>query len=275
MHVSPRAAARLSYVAAFGAVGAWYPYLAVFYQERGLDLGLIGLMTALGAAAGLVSAPIWGALADRFAGSPLIIPVASLVTAAGAIGLALSDSVGGMAAALVLSSVAFAGIAPTLDARALETVGDDRNRYGGLRAWGSGAFIVVVAFTGALVERAGITSMFIVYVAALLVLAVVSLPLRGDAGAPRLPRLDAIGVVLRHPPLFRFLRLDFFGCWRGGSTARGARRARRLGVGDRRARRDPDHGRLSRVGATRWQRAPAGHRCRDLCAPGCGPVARQ
>jgi PPP family 3-phenylpropionic acid transporter len=205
VRVSPRAAARLSYVAAFGAVGAWYPYLAVFYQERGLDLGLIGLMTALGAAAGLVSAPIWGALADRFAGSPLIIPVAALVTAAGAIALALSESVGGMAAALVLSSVAFAGVAPTLDARALETVSDDRNRYGGLRAWGSGAFIVVVAFTGALVERAGITSMFIVYVAALLVLAVVSLPLRGDAGAPRLPRLDAIGVVLRHPPLLRFL----------------------------------------------------------------------
>jgi PPP family 3-phenylpropionic acid transporter len=205
MPISPRTAARLSYVAAFGAVGAWYPYLAVFFQERGLDLGLIGLMTALGAAAGLVSAPIWGALADRFAGSPLVIPVAALITAAGATALALSDSVGPMAAALVLSSVAFAGIAPTLDARALETVGDDRNRYGGLRAWGSGAFIVVVAFTGALVERAGITSMFIVYIAALLVLAVVSLPLRGDSAAPRLPRLDAIGVVLRHPPLVRFL----------------------------------------------------------------------
>ena len=205
MHVSPRTAARLSYVAAFGAVGAWYPYLAVFFQDRGLDLGLIGLMTALGAAAGLVSAPIWGALADRFAGSPLVIPVAALVTAAGATAIALSNSVVGMAAALVLSSVAFAGIAPTLDARALETVGDDRNRYGGLRAWGSGAFIVVVAFTGALVERAGITSMFVVYIAALLVLAVVSLPLRGDSAAPRLPRLDAIGVVLRHPPLARFL----------------------------------------------------------------------
>ncbi len=205
MPISPRLAAILSYVAAFGAVGAWYPYLAVFYSERGFDLGLIGLMTALGAAAGLVSAPIWGAIADRFAGSPLVIPVAALVTAAGATGLALADSVAAMAATLVISAVAFAGIAPTLDARALETVGSDRNRYGRLRAWGSAAFIVVVAFTGALVERAGITSMFVVYVAALLVLAVVALPLRGDAGAPRLPRLDAIGVVLRHPPLVRFL----------------------------------------------------------------------
>jgi MFS transporter, PPP family, 3-phenylpropionic acid transporter len=205
MPISPRLAAILSYVAAFGAVGAWYPYLAVFFQDRGLDLGLIGLMTALGAAAGLVSAPLWGAVADRFAGSPLVIPVAALVTAAGAAGLALADSVAAIAATLVISSVAFAGIAPTLDARALETVGSDRNRYGRLRAWGSAAFIVVVAFTGALVERAGITSMFVVYVAALLVLAVVALPLRGDASAPRLPRLDAIGVVLRHPPLVRFL----------------------------------------------------------------------
>jgi PPP family 3-phenylpropionic acid transporter len=205
MPISPAVAARLSYVAAFGAVGAFIPYLAVFYQDRGLDLGTIGLMTALGAAAGLVSAPIWGAIADRYAGSPLIIPVAALVTVAGAIGLALNDSIVPMAVALVLASGAFAGIAPALDARALETVGSDRNRYGGIRAWGSASFIVVVAFTGALVERAGITSMFAVYIAALLILAVVSLPLRGDAGAPRLPRLDAIGVVLRHPPLARFL----------------------------------------------------------------------
>jgi PPP family 3-phenylpropionic acid transporter len=205
MPISPAVAARLSYVAAFGAVGAFIPYLSVFYQARGLDLGTIGLMTALGAAAGLVSAPIWGAVADRFAGSPLIIPVAALLTAAGATGLALAGGVVPMVLALIVASVAFAGIAPALDARALETVGSDRNRYGRIRAWGSASFIVVVAFTGALVERAGITSMFVVYVAALLILAVVALPLRGDAAAPRLPRLDAIGVVLRHPPLARFL----------------------------------------------------------------------
>jgi PPP family 3-phenylpropionic acid transporter len=205
MLIRPGVAARLSYVAAFGSVGAWYPYLSVFYQDRGLDLATIGLMTALGAAAGLVAAPIWGAVADRYAGSRPVIPIAALIAAAGAAVLALANGVVPMAAALVVSSIAFSGIAPTLDARALETVGADRNRYGRLRAWGSAAFIVVVAFTGALIERAGITSVFVVYVAALLVLAVVSLPLRGDAGAPRLPRLSSIGVVLRHPPLARFL----------------------------------------------------------------------
>jgi PPP family 3-phenylpropionic acid transporter len=202
---SPRFAARLSYVALFGAVGASFPYLSVYYQERGLDLSTIGLLTALGAAAALVGAPIWGAIADRYAGSPLVIPVAALVAAAGAAGLALVADLGPMIGFLALMSVAFAGLAPTLDARAMETVGSDRNRYGRLRAWGSASFIVVVAVTGALIERAGAVSLFFLYIAMMLALAVVALPLRGDPAGPRLPRLSAIGVVLRHPPVARFL----------------------------------------------------------------------
>lgn len=198
-------AARLCYVAAYAAVGASFPYLGVYYQDRGLDLSSIGLLTAVGAGAGLVAAPIWGALADRYAGSPLVIPIAALVSAVGAGGLALAEGPVGITVSLVMMSVAFAGIAPALDARALETIGNERNRYGRLRAWGSASFIVVVAATGALIERAGSASLFTVYIGALLLLALVALPLRGSAGGPRLPRLSAIGVVLRHPPVARFL----------------------------------------------------------------------
>ena len=205
MPSSPRIAARLSYVALFGAVGASFPYLSVYYQERGLDLPTIGLLTALGAAAALVAAPLWGAVADRYAGSAFVIPAAALVAAAGSGGLAIATDLGPMVAFLALMSVAFAGLGPTLDARALETVGSDRNRYGRLRVWGSASFIVVVAATGALIERAGATSLFALYIAMMVVLAAVALPLRGDPSAPRLPHLNAIGVVLRHPPVTRFL----------------------------------------------------------------------
>jgi MFS transporter, PPP family, 3-phenylpropionic acid transporter len=201
----PAVAARLSYLALFAAVGASFPYLGVFYQDRGLDLGQIGLMTALGAAAGLVAAPVWGAMADRFAGSRFVISVAALVTAGGAIGLVLVDGIGPMVAAVAILSVAFAGIAPTLDARALETVGSDRDRYGRIRAWGSAAFIVAVVVTGAVIERVGVPSMFAIYIAALLALAIVSVPLRGSRSAVTLPRLSGIGVVLRHRPIARFL----------------------------------------------------------------------
>lgn len=203
--MSATASARLAYLALYGAVGASFPYLAVFYESRGLELGTIGLLTSLAAAAGLVAAPVWGAVADRFAGSRLVLPAASLVAAAAAIALAAAHEPILIALAVAAMALAFSGLGPMLDARALDTVRGNRYRYGGLRAWGSGSFIVVVWLTGAVIERVGAASMFAVYVAALGLLAVVALPLRGSTSEVRLPRLTGIGVVLRHPRLARFL----------------------------------------------------------------------
>jgi len=205
MPFRPAIAARLSYLALFAAIGAWFPYLGVFFQERGLDLGQIGLMTALGAAAGLVASPVWGVVADRFAGSPFVISAAAGIAAAGAIGLVVADGIWPMVIAVAVVSVAIAGIGPILDARALDTVGNDRDRYGRIRAWGSAAFIVAALGTGAAIERAGASSLFPIYVGAVLVLAVVSIPLRGMRSPVTLPRLTGIGAVLRNGPIARFL----------------------------------------------------------------------
>jgi len=203
--MSPTVSARLAYLALYAAVGASFPYFAVFYGSRGLALETIGLLTSLAAGAGLVAAPLWGAVADRFAGSRLVLPIAAATAAAGAAALVAAQPPLLIALAVIGMSLAFAGLAPTLDARALETVRGNRDRYGRLRAWGSASFIVVVWITGALIERAGASSMFVLYISALLVLAVVSIPLRGTVNDIRLPRLTGIGVVLRHPPLARFL----------------------------------------------------------------------
>jgi MFS transporter, PPP family, 3-phenylpropionic acid transporter len=203
--MSPPTAARLAYLALYGAVGASFPYLAVFYRSRGLDLATIGLLTSLAAAAGLLAAPLWGAVADRLAGSKPVLPMAAILAAAGGAALALAHGPIPIALAVVAMALAHSGLGPMLDARALETVRGHRDRYGGMRAWGSASFIVVVWATGALIERAGATSLFVVYIASVLVLAVVTIPLRGAVNELRLPRLTGIGVVLRHPPLARFL----------------------------------------------------------------------
>lgn len=198
-------AARLGYLALYGAVGASFPYLSVFYASRGLGVETIGLLTSLAAVAGLVAAPLWGSAADRFAGSRALLPVAALIAALGATSLALVREPLLVAGAVAIMSLAFSGLAPTLDARALETVRHEQNRYGGLRAWGSASFIVVVWLTGALIERFGAASMFAVYVAMLLAFAAAAIRLRGDVSGIRLPRLAGIGLVLRHPVLARFL----------------------------------------------------------------------
>jgi MFS transporter, PPP family, 3-phenylpropionic acid transporter len=203
--MSVTGAARLAYVALFAAIGASFPYLPVYYASRGLSLEEIGLLTALGAAVGLVAAPLWGAAADRFAGSRLVLPVAGLLAAASSALLVLVRDPIAIGATVAAMALAMSGIPPGLDARALETVRGDRNRYGRLRAWGSASFIASVALTGAFIERAGPPSLFWIYVGALLAFAIVSLPLRGDASELRLPRLSGIGLVLRQAALARFL----------------------------------------------------------------------
>ena len=211
--MSSPVAARAAYATLFGAIGASFPYLPVYYRSVGLSLGEIGLLGSLAAAVGLVGAPLWGTLADRYPTSRLILPLAATVAALAALGLALAREPVAIAGAVIAFSVALAGITPIIDARALETVRGDHDRFGRIRVWGSIGFVVVVWLTGFLIERAGIASLFTVYVPLLAVTAVVAIALRGAGRTlPPLPRLSGIGLVLRQPPLRGFL-LAAFAVW--------------------------------------------------------------
>lgn len=168
----------LAYTVYFGAVGAAFPYLPVFYHDLGLSFDAIGLIAALQAATQLVTAPIWGGLADRFPRSRLTLPAASLFAAVGAvvllvatefIGPVLGSTIGG-----VLLFAGLSGIGPVLDARTIELLGADRNRYGQVRAWGSAAFVVVTSIVGVILDRAGARSIFAIYLPALLLTALVT-----------------------------------------------------------------------------------------------------
>src|SRR5829696_818275 len=53
------------YALLFASVGAYFPYITLFYRETGLSLEAVGLVVAVSAAVGLVAAPAWGAFGDR------------------------------------------------------------------------------------------------------------------------------------------------------------------------------------------------------------------
>jgi PPP family 3-phenylpropionic acid transporter len=197
--------ARAAFVTLYAAVGAMFPYLPVYYQSLGLRLDLIGLLGALSAAAALIGAPLWGAAADRFASSRVVMPAAAVgaAVAAAVVGMV----VGPLPLALAASALAFmmSGVAPILDARALETVVEDRNRYGRLRVWGSASFIVSVVLVGWLIQWTDIHAMFFVLVATLAATALVGLGLRSRNLVSPLPHLSGLALVLRSPLLRRFL----------------------------------------------------------------------
>jgi PPP family 3-phenylpropionic acid transporter len=202
--MSPRVYAVAAYITLFTAIGAFAPYIPLYYRSLGLGLETIGLLAALTAGLGLLGAPLWGAIADHFAASRLVLPAAAGLAALAAAALA-ATGLETIVLVVAAFAVANAGVAPILDARALETVAEDRNRYGRLRVWGSISFIVGALIVGWITQQAGIGALFLVLVPALALTAVVGAGLPSNAGVPPLPRLAGIAAVLRHRSLAGFL----------------------------------------------------------------------
>jgi MFS transporter, PPP family, 3-phenylpropionic acid transporter len=198
-----------AYVVYFAATGASFPYLPVFYRDLGLDFGAIGLIAALQAATQLITSPIWGGLADRFPHSRATLPAAALFASVGAAVLLFGpDALGPVLGAIVGGVILFAGlagIAPVLDARSLELLGDDRHRYGQVRAWGSAAFLVSAIAVGIVLDREGSRSILVIYLPALLLTALVTafLPRRGTSRSASI--LRGARTVLAAPGLALFL----------------------------------------------------------------------
>lgn len=217
---SQRAYARTAYVALFAAVGAMAPYLPVYFRSLGLGLETIGLLGALSASTGIVGAPLWGLLADRFPRSRLVLPAAAATAAGWAALLALSTDPLLIVPLAALLALSMAGVAPILDARALDAVADDRHKYGRLRVWGSASFIVSAMAVGWLIAATGVRGLFIVFIGSLLATALVGLGLRSVSQVPALPRLTGVAVVLRERLLWSFL-LAALAAWSSAAAING------------------------------------------------------
>jgi PPP family 3-phenylpropionic acid transporter len=210
--VVPLLRVSIAYIAYFGAVGAAWPYLPVYYRGLGLSLGTIGALAAMSAAVQLFAAPAWGALADRFSRTRLTLPAAALVGVAGAVLLANGRDLTAIAVGVVVLAAGLAGVGPVLDARAIETLGADRIRYGQVRAIGSAAFVAVAWSVGLLIDQRDVRALFVVYVPALLLTAAVSTTL------VRRPTTRAVGVArgalgLIRSPGMRLFMVGTFLVW--------------------------------------------------------------
>ena len=196
----------LAYLVYFGAIGAAYPYLPVFYRDLGLTFAEIGLLTAIQAATQLALGPIWGGLMDRFPSVGLTLPLAAAVASAGGFILFLASDFASSLAGSILLFAGLAGIGPTLDARTLETLGPQgRDRYGQVRAFGSLAFVIVTLGVGVLLELRGSRSLFWVYLPGLAATALVTATIRRRGTMRSVSMLRGAGEVLRAPGIVWFL----------------------------------------------------------------------
>ena len=124
-------------------------------------------------------------MADRLGAIRIAIVVAGLWAAAAAGWLAAARDPLSVTAAVALLAAGLAGIGPMLDARTVELLGEDRERYGRVRAWASVAFIASALAVGVLIDRSSPAALFPVYVVSLILTSVAVHALMGAPGANR------------------------------------------------------------------------------------------
>lgn len=145
----------IAYVVVFVGVAAYAPYLQPYYASLGIGLDEVGLLTAFAAAVGLLGAPAWGALHDRFPRRRALLPLAAVLAAAGGTGIILAGRSPLLVPAVATFAIGTAGLMPMMDVQVLDLVRADRSRYGLVRAWGSVGFIAGSPLIGLAIDARG------------------------------------------------------------------------------------------------------------------------
>jgi len=179
------------YAAMFVFAGIVMPFFPVWLQAKGLDSRATGIVLAVPMLMRLVSVPLIARLADRWSAFRAALIAASVGSVLAYALLSQAAVFVPILLAVALASVATAPALPLTDAYALKGLGLRGRAYGPVRLWGSVAFVVANLGGGLVVDRIAPIHIIWLLVAALVMVAAVSLVLRPLASDPsRSQRLD-------------------------------------------------------------------------------------
>lgn len=147
----------------FAAVGQFFTFVNVYYRGIGLSGTQIGLVGTLGGLVGIFSTALWGLLSDRFGKTRLLFLSAVLGAMLAVMGLSAAGTFFWIILAACTLALFNSALSPLLDSTTLALLGEQRQRYGSFRVWGSIGFIITSSVIGIIYERMGLHSMFAGY----------------------------------------------------------------------------------------------------------------
>ena len=153
---------RIYYLLWTGAGGFLFPFISLFYAEKGLSGTQMGWLATIGSLVGLVSAPLIGRLSDTLPHPRRVLQFCLLGSGILIFLLSQQSLFGWMALIVAVESFVGAPIFPLSDAQAL-SISNEKEGFGSIRLWGSLGWAVTAFVGGWMVNRAGLVSIFIGY----------------------------------------------------------------------------------------------------------------
>jgi PPP family 3-phenylpropionic acid transporter len=153
----------------FAAASALLPFLALYYEQLGLSGRQIGLLTSIPFWMTMLSASLWGGLADATQQHKRLLSLAIIGAAAIAVLISLVNSFF-LLIPIIAAWALFSGpIMPLMDNTSLKILGDQAHHYGKIRLWGALGWGLCAPVMGELVERLGLAWIFYGYALLMLV----------------------------------------------------------------------------------------------------------
>lgn len=144
----------------YAALACLIPFMSLYYQQKGLNGGQIGILSGLIPLITLASSPFWGGIADatRRHRAILLLTITGLMAAVFV--LFIADNFVGLLLAVIAYAFFVGPIVPIIDNAVLNILGEQRANYGRVRLWGAVGWGLAALFLGPVLERAGLSWSF-------------------------------------------------------------------------------------------------------------------
>lgn len=139
----------------FSILGIMVPYLGVFFDSRGFDAQQIGLLMAILMGTRIIAPNLWAIVADKTGMRSELVKIGAGAAALTYLTFFYDGGIVYLAVSLAVYTFFWNAILAQLEVITLETLGDDANRYGAIRSWGSVGYIVLVVSGGFAIAHFG------------------------------------------------------------------------------------------------------------------------
>lgn len=160
----------LFYWVIYGAMACYYPFLTVYFTDRGLSYTQIGVAFALNSLIGVITQPIWGYITDKYLNKKKTLIILMISCSLIILLFVIAKSF-----AFIIFSIIFvisfqSAICSVADAYSYEIVEHNKNiQYGRIRMMGSFGYAVLALIVGILIKNTNINITFYTYIVLMII----------------------------------------------------------------------------------------------------------